>query len=251
MVAGAGNRFLALVVDLGIQILVLIGILLALGLLAFMGKWTLQDLSGRFGGDAAIWVVAGVVLVLFAVQWGYFTFFETVWAGQTPGKRYQRIRVIRETGRPIGFTDAAIRNLFRVVLDGQPYPWHAVGLIVGLLNQRFKRLGDYAAGTVVIVERRRTVPPTGARLRAPIQPPSAEAPLLAGRLSREELVALHAYLRRRDELSAEIRDAMAAKIAVSLLARLAISRPPGMGDDALLEWLDEGIRKSGTLRQPQ
>jgi hypothetical protein len=63
--------------------------------------------------------------------------------------------------------------------------------------------------------------------------------------------ALHADLRRRDDLSAEIRDAMAAKIAASLVARLAITRPPGMGDDASLEWLDEGIRKSGTLRQPR
>jgi uncharacterized RDD family membrane protein YckC len=250
VLAGPGTRFLALLTDLVIQWLLFLGIILGLSGLVWALRWTPGDVFGRMRPDTAgLWLLAWFLLLLFALQWGYFTVFETVWAGQTPGKRRQRIRVIRENGRPIGFAEAAIRNLLRSALDGQPYPLHAVGFVVGILNARFKRLGDFAAGTVVIVERRQSVP------RLPPRPAGATSTVAdAGRprvrqLTQEEVTTLQAYLRRRGELDPGVRAGMAQKIAASLAGRLGIARPGDMSDDAFLEWLDREVRASQAFRQ--
>jgi len=249
LLAGPGNRFLALLVDLGIQWLLILGIVLALGGLLWVTKWSVGDVFGKKAvASVGLWIFAGFLLVFFVLQWGYFTFFETVWAGQTPGKRRQRIRVIRENGRPIGFAEAAIRNLLRSVLDSQPYPLHAIGFVVGMLNARFKRLGDFAAGTVVIVERRQSGPRAGPRLRDRTQAVSPEARPRVRQLTQEEVTTLQAYLRRRDELDAQVRSAMAQKIATSLMQRLNISQPVGMSHDVFLESLDQEVRASQAFR---
>ncbi len=250
LVAGPGNRFLALLVDLFLQGLLFLGILVALWGVLWITKQSMPDLIGKgVRRDFGLWVFAGLLLVFFVVQWGYFTFFETVWAGQTPGKRRQRIRVIRENGRPIGFAEAAIRNLLRIVLDSQPYPLHAIGFVVGILNARFKRLGDFAAGTVVILEQRGSVPRRGSRLRAPTQPVSPETRPGVRQLTQEEVTTLQAYLRRRDELDPKIRSAMAEKVATSLMQRLNVAQPVDMSYDAFLEWLDQKVRTSQAFRQ--
>lgn len=249
LLAGAGNRFLALLVDLAIQWLLFLGIVLVLGGLQWVTKWSVGDVFGKkAGANVGLWIFAGFLLLFFVLQWGYFTFFETVWAGQTPGKRRQRIRVIRENGRPIGFAEAAIRNLLRSVLDSQPYPLHAIGFVVGMLNARFKRLGDFAAGTVVIVERRQSRPKAGPRLRPPAQAPLPEARPRVRQLTQEEVTTLQAYLRRRHELDAPVRTAMAEKIATSLTQRLNVSQPADMSHDAFLEWLDQEVRATQAFR---
>src|SRR5574341_1805797 len=92
LLAGPGNRFLALLVDLVIQWLLLLGIILALGGLFWLMQWSPGDLIGkRMGSRVGLWLLAGFTLLLFVLQWGYFTLFETIWSGQTPGKRRQRI----------------------------------------------------------------------------------------------------------------------------------------------------------------
>src|SRR5574341_1080419 len=245
LLAGAGNRFLALLTDFAIQWLLFLGIVLVLGGIQWVNKWSVGDVFGKKAeANVGLWIFAGFLLLFFGLQWGYFTFFETIWSGQTPGKRRQRIRVIRENGRPIGFAEAAIRNLLRSALDSQPFPLHAIGFLVGMLNDRFKRLGDFAAGTVVIVERRQSVPGTATSLRPSPQVVLPKMRLGLRQLSREEVAALQAYLRRRDELKDEVRSAMARKIALSLMQRLDITRPADMSNDAFLEWLDEEVRKS-------
>jgi uncharacterized RDD family membrane protein YckC len=249
LLAGPGNRFLALLVDLAIQWLLFLGIVLALSGLLWVTKWSLGDVFGKkVEASVGLWIFAGFFLVFFVLQWGYFTFFETVWAGQTPGKRRQRIRVIRENGRPIGFAEAAIRNLLRGVLDSQPYPLHAIGFVVGMLNARFKRLGDFAAGTVVIVERRQSVPNAGPRLRPQTQAPPPQVRPRVRQLTQEEVTALQAYLRRRDELDAAVRSAMAEKIATSLMQRLNVTQPADVSYDAFLESLDQEVRASQVFR---
>ena len=244
VLAGAGNRFLALAMDLIIQWLILLGVFIGLGILWRYGKLPLGRLQAVVPQNTGVWFLAGLVLAAFLVQWGYFTFFETIWSGQTPGKRRQRIRVIRENGRPIGFAEAAIRNLLRIVLDSQPYPLHAIGFLTGILNARFKRLGDFAAGTVVIVERRQRVPKVGSRLRSPQQTVLPHALSRVRQLSEEEMATLQAYLRRRDELEPGVRSAMAKRIALSLIQRLEIAQPVDMGYDAFLEWLEQEVRTS-------
>ncbi len=249
LLAGPGSRFLALLIDLLIQWMLFLGLMLALAGLLWVTKWSLGDLIGRErGGRLALWAFAGLMLTFFALQWGYFTFFETVWSGQTPGKRRQRIRVIRENGRPIGFAEAALRNLLRGVIDSQPFPLHAIGFLVTMLNERFKRLGDFAAGTVVIVERRQSVPKRGPRLRpaTPVGLPKTCPGV--GQLTQAEVAAVQTYLRRREELNAEVRSAMARKIALALMQRLNMAQPPDVTYDAFLQWLDEEVRRSRAFR---
>ena len=248
-IAGPGNRFLALLMDLILQGLLFVGVMLALGGLMWVTKWSPAAVIGPGAAKRlGLWIFAGSILLFFVLQWGYFTFFETVWAGQTPGKRRQRIRVIRENGRPIGFVEAAIRNLFRSVIDGQPFPLHAVGFMVGMLNPRFKRLGDFAAGTVVIVERRQSVPTAGRRLHTPAQATLPTTHPRVRQLTQEEVSTLQAYLRRRDELEDGVRRAMARKIAVSIMQRLGMSQMLDTSYDTFLERLDEEVRKSQAFR---
>ena len=247
LLAGAGNRFLALAADLLLQALVMVGLF---ALLAF-AEWATGGALRRAVGDllrgkqAGLWIFAGVILLIFLIQWGYFTFFETLWSGQTPGKRLVKIRVLREDGRPIGFTEAAIRNLIRTVLDSQPFNSYAIGFVTGILNARFKRLGDFAAGTVVIRERRRSRSGPAPRPRTAA---TAASPPRIRPLTREEAATLQAYLRRRDELDPATRDQMARRIATSLKQRLNARQPDGMTFDTFLEWLDEESRKAQALR---
>jgi uncharacterized RDD family membrane protein YckC len=250
VLAGAGNRFLALAVDLLLQGLAILGLFTLLGLLAWAAGSSLGRAVAPIGRstDARLWLTAGLILALFLLNWGYFTLFETIWAGQTPGKRLLKIRVLREDGRPVGFTEAAIRNLIRTVLDCQPFPTYAIGFLTGILNARFKRLGDFAAGTVVIRERRQG----GLRSRPRPRPSVQEAATAPGvqirPLTNEEAATLQAYLRRRDELGAATRAQVAQRIALSLKQRLGIRQPTGMSFDAFLEWLDHETRKGPGLR---
>ncbi len=248
LLAGAGNRFLALLLDLMLQALLFVGIFAGAGVALWAGRSFLADATERVLEQFGVWLVAAFVFLLFLVQWGYFTLFETLWAGQTPGKRLVKIRVVREDGRPIGFAEAAIRNLLRVVLDSQPLNLYAVGFVTGMLNARFRRLGDFVAGTVVIRERRRAVPGAGPRLRAPAQPALAQAGPLVRQLTREEAAMLQAYLRRRDELDVAKRSEMARRIATSLMQRLGVTQPMDMSYDAFLEWLDEEVRKTQAFK---
>lgn len=248
LVAGAGNRFLALLADLIVQALLFVGVLAGVGLAWWAGRPFLTNATERLLEQFGVWLVAAFIFLVFLVQWGYFTLFETIWGGQTPGKRLVKIRVVREDGRPIGFAEAAIRNLLRVVLDSQPANLYAVGFVTGMLNARFRRLGDFAAGTVVIRERRRAVPGAGPRLRPTAQPVLAQAGLRLRQLTREEAAMLQAYLRRRDDLDADKRSQMARRVATSLQQRLGMTQPADMSYDAFLEWLDDEVRKTQAFR---
>src|ERR1044072_9749133 len=90
-----------------------------------------------------------MILLLCLTLSGYFAFFEWIWSGQTPGKRWLKLRVIREDGRPITFWEASVRNLLRT-FDMFP-PWfYSVGLIAVFSSSGDQRLGDMVAGTDVV-----------------------------------------------------------------------------------------------------
>ncbi len=100
---------------------------------------------------------AGLVLVCyFLLEWFYPVFFEVFREGQTPGKRYCRLRVLQRDGAPVGLAGSLIRNLLRVV-DILPLCYCA-GMVCMVMNRRFQRLGDLAAGTLVVRESRPDVP---------------------------------------------------------------------------------------------
>ena len=95
-------------------------------------------------------------LSVFLFNWGYFTLFEAFWNGRTPGKRVAKIRVIQRSGRAIGLLESMARNLVRYV-DQIPF-FYAVGVIAMFVTKQHQRLGDLAAGTLVVRDREPETP---------------------------------------------------------------------------------------------
>jgi uncharacterized RDD family membrane protein YckC len=136
--AGLGSRFVAEILDILIKIVTL--------LLAFIAALIVIALLGV---SPNILMVGAVGALLFFV--GYDIYFELSWNGQTPGKKAAGIRVIREGGAPLDFRSACIRNVLKIA-DFMP-SFFLLGGIMVLLTPRRQRLGDLAAGTIVIRER--------------------------------------------------------------------------------------------------
>ena len=113
--------------------------------------WTIGPAVEAFSQISYQWQVAIWFFVLFLLNWGYFTLFEAFCNGRTPGKRVAKIRVIQRSGRPIGFFESLARNLVRYV-DQIPF-FYAVGVIVMFVTRQHQRLGDLAAGTLVVRDR--------------------------------------------------------------------------------------------------
>lgn len=231
--AGVGSRFLAIAVDTLLQI----GALLALVLL-LVGAGGLWRGPGPFG-----WLTP-VLLVLtpFVLYWCYFAFFETIWKGQTPGKRVAHIRVIKESGRPINAFEAIARNLVRVV-DFLP-ALYGFGVVCMLLNQRNRRLGDFVAGTVVVHE---AAPDGGKPFVASAQPAATvEATITSdlAQLAREDLLLIETYLQRRNDLDWLVRENMAEEIAARVRAKTGLAKDTQQSDDTFLEAVARRIREN-------
>lgn len=163
----------------------------------------------------------GLALVAyFVIAWGYGAFCEGVFNGQTPGKRSMSLRVVSERGVPITGAQAVLRNLVGVV-DGMIPFCFLIGLSSMLLTRRFQRLGDLAAGTMVIVEDRR---PRLGLVR--IKDPRAlslldRLPLriaAGSRLAR----ALSDYVRRRHRFGGALREEIAEPLARPLRERFGL-----------------------------
>lgn len=91
----------------------------------------------------------GLTLVIyFLMEWFYPVVFEVWRGGQTIGKKALHIKVINDDGTPVTFAASLIRNLLRVV-DFLPV-FYVAGILTSLCNRHFKRLGDLAAGTLVV-----------------------------------------------------------------------------------------------------
>ena len=145
-VAGIGSRTGAWLIDGALMFAFWIVVYFVLTLLLDVLD-ALQSMSSVVGAL----MLAGV----FAMQWVYWTAFETFWSGQTPGKRAVGIRVVRLDGGPVGFFESAVRNLLRLV-DFLPGLYGA-GVVTMLVNPLHRRLGDLAAGTVLIRDERVTL----------------------------------------------------------------------------------------------
>ncbi|MBI1749375.1 MAG: RDD family protein [Acidobacteria bacterium] len=225
--AGIGSRFLALAHDTAIQILTGF-VLVIVGMLLFAG-------SLSFGGEFWTWTAALLILLFFVLYYGYFAFFEAIWNGQTPGKRKFHLRVIHESGRPISIAQAIARNLLRVV---DQFPgFYGVGIITSLLNRQNKRLGDYVAGTVVILEKEFADlrPVWSAALAAPAGP----ALLDTARLSPEEWRLIESFLARRSHLDYNLRSQMASQIAEKIGLRLGVAPEDRPRAEAFIEAISQ------------
>ncbi len=239
-VAGIGSRFVAVLLDHLIQF----GVLVVAGLIFLMVSAAMGERAR--GSLASKWFVAGVIFAGFLLVWGYFAFFEAFWRGQTPGKRAMKLRVIKDAGRQITLFEALARNLLRIV-DYLPSLYLA-GVITMLCNQRNKRLGDLAAGTMVIHERGDAQPllytGTSAVAEPWRVPVGAQAMFPAdavARLSGKDLVVIEAFFARALDLPLETRAAMAYRILGEMAAKMGAAVPEGNPERAL-EAMAVGLR---------
>ena len=233
--AGIGSRFLAVGIDTLIQFTVylIVGMAFIFGMSA--GSSILTFLPRLLGSAVAIFL-------LFAVYWGYFAFFETLWKGQTPGKRYVGIRVIKDSGRPINAFEAIARNLMRAV-DGLP-GIYGVGLACMICNQQSRRLGDFVAGTVVVHEK----PTEEVRPSWNTSNLGGTVAVGFGQITSEELILIETYLHRRSSLDNYTRLNTAIKIVERIQARSGLHPQPNQHVDDFLEEAARKIRDSGQFR---
>lgn len=216
-VAGLGSRCLAAAIDTLLILLILGG----------MGMALFLTVGQLVSGSAESLVLAVWALLSFAGLWGYYVAFELFWGGQTPGKRLLGLRAVREGGRPITAGASAIRNLVRIV-DFIPFGY-GLGALVMFADQRSRRLGDLAAGTLVVREGAAISLDHLAAQSAPVlilpraldAPPTPLLPNLQ-RIAEEEYDLIQDFLRRRGRLGPDSRSQLAAQIAAALRARLEL-----------------------------
>ncbi len=213
-VAGLGSRFMAALVDGAIQAAVVAAAWIAAGLGGVLAQRVTAEWFGLRGSTAMMAMLGLMVLLLFVVTWGYYVFFELVWNGQSPGKRVMGIRVMTTGGQAITLTHSLIRNLVRLV-DMLPTSY-ALGIVVMLLNSRAQRLGDLAAGTVVVKERSAPSP----RMLPDLAADLALPPQQAAAFTAEDVALARDFLLRRADLEPARRRELAEQIAGRLRARL-------------------------------
>lgn len=218
--ASIGNRFLACALDHALQtvVLALIGVV-AIILASFA---SIEEVVST----APKWVYAVALLLLFLTFWSYFAFFEWLWSGQTPGKRWLKLRVIREDGRPITFWEAAVRNLLRS-FDMMPFPFYSIGLISVFSTTRDQRVGDMVAGTVVVREREAEAPAFSQVFATPVSDPAlrrsfkpVDFTASLNALTESEIQVVETFLRRRWELSDLPRQWMAWRVSLPILFKI-------------------------------
>lgn len=229
--AGIGNRILALLIDYHVLGLILILFSLVWITLSVQLMTYLAQLDGNMSA-LPLWLLAIFLLVNFAIYLGYFVFFEVGWQGQTPGKRYTKIRVIRDDGRPIGVSQAVLRALLRPIDD-----LFFLGVFFILLGKQEKRIGDWVAGTLVVQEAR---PDHNTDLQCSdmAQELAEQLPALTKleRLEPDDFAIIREYLRRRKTMTPRSRRDLSMKLAHQLKTLIQLETiPPNVTSDDFLE----------------
>jgi len=229
--AGLASRLSAAIIDYAI-VSFLVGLLIgAMGIVALAFRISLPGI-GTFASAGA---VAIVFLAIFVVLFGYFTFFEMLWNGQTPGKRALGLRVVKDLGQGITFADSLVRNLVRIadILPG----FYGVGALAVLTSQRNKRLGDHVAGTLVVaVEKERPPAPFSAvwERHNSLKEDAVLAARIRQEITPEETELVRDVWQRRLRLPPDRRGALTAQVATHLRTRLALPPMPDVPDEQLL-----------------
>jgi uncharacterized RDD family membrane protein YckC len=220
-VAGLGTRAVAQLLDLLIILSVLAAVLFSAFALA----------ASNLSSLATLLLVIGSFIVVF----GYFWVSEAMWSGQTIGKKAFRLRAVGDRGEPLTFMQAGIRNVVRVV-DFLPYGY-GIGLVVMFANGKGKRLGDLAAGTIVVKDSDHIGlwqlpggPPSPPAAMPPASPGTVAPPPPGGSVTAAELTLrrldpdlrrfVTSYARRRPQLSLHVRAQLANQVQPSLRVAL-------------------------------
>jgi len=205
--AGLGSRFLAVWIDLLIQIAILAAIVAGIALAASRTR----SMPGPEPGWAESFAIAFIAAIVFIIFFGYFILFEALRGGRTPGKQIVGIRVVRDGGYPLDFSSALVRNLVRVAEVA--FGFYAVSAVAALLSKQNKRLGDMAAGTLVVRDER-------VASLAVLREESGAGPRSA-LITPEEYAIVDRFVSRRGGLEPGVRGLLAARIADRLRPRLS------------------------------
>jgi len=204
--AGPVVRACAWLIDFGLRLLIYIGLAMILA---------------YFGGVGTAVMLIG----FFLIEWGYPVLFE-VHTGMTPGKKAMGIWVIHDNGTPVSWPSSLIRNLLRAA-DFFPVLYGA-GLISILVNRDFKRLGDLAAGTLVVYRE-----PKRERQELPVAEPAQPPP----GLTLDDQQTLLAFAERSRQLSPQRRAELADILA-------PVTGEPGEASERVLygfaNWMARG-----------
>lgn len=219
--AGIGNRAYALLIDYVVLGLIITVFIIAWSYFSFQLYSVVEDWIGK-NNQLGLWLLAISILTSFFIYVGYFVFFEALWQGQTPGKRYVKIRVIRDDGRPIRLQQSTLRALLRPIDDT-----FFIGVFLIALSKQEKRLGDLVAGTLVIQEEHHFVSATF--------PMSAQAQELANQLQTaadfsqmlpEDFAIIREYLQRRELMTAEAKSELSKQLAQQIKKIIALEKVP-------------------------
>ena len=261
-VAGIGSRFVAILVDYLIWTVAVIAIVIVIALV--------DPSLSRFSKVGEKWATAISIAIPFLLFWGYFTLFEAFWDGRTPGKRIAKIRVIQRSGRGIGLFESMTRNLLRIV---DQFPGiYAVGVVSIFLTRDHQRLGDLAAGTLVIHDRENLAElsltssgrtftagmfeqaPVPERRGAGLDGPAGQ---FLGRgavqggaiqgLGIADLEVLEGFFARRLDFSLETRALLAKRIADGIRAKTGLTVPPEVSTETFLEEVARQLRDLSRL----
>jgi len=218
VIAGLFSRFLAWMLDTLVTMMLATIVITAVSVafIAFPGFGSALGLT--------IW---------FLIDWGYGIVLEAAWSGQTIGKRALGLRVLQESGVRITWLQAVIRNLVRPV-DRLPL-MYGVGGAAALFTESHQRLGDLVAGTIVVRERKLTVPSGLATDAA--QAALLEDPLFrqrVARISAEEEALIYSAALRREELGMEARLSLFAALAGRLIEAHDLYKPEHLSDEKLV-----------------
>ena len=214
--AGIGNRAFALVIDYIILNLSLLALLIIPSFLLYF--FATETTLPWFEEGRSQWVVAITALILYGLYVGYFVGFETLWQGQTPGKRRAHIRVIRDNAQPVGLFQSTLRALLRPVDDIL-----FVGFLFILFGKQEKRLGDWLASTLV-VQTEESQDNQGPKL-------SDQAQSLAQQLLAEEdfttmlpddFATVKEYLQRRSRMAVPARSKLSIQLAQNIQDKLGM-----------------------------
>lgn len=213
---GLASRALAWLLDS----IVIVALVVLVAIVCSIAGLALGNLAGAL-----------MFLLAFAVQWFYFVVLEWRMDGRTLGKRALGLRVIDERGVRVGFLQAAVRNLLRIV-DFLP-GLYMTGAVAALADARGRRLGDLAAGTLVVRTRRTPMPsaivPPQERYNSFIE--DASVRIAARRIRAPERDAMVSLALRREEIALPVRLELFERLARHLEQTLGVGKPPFFSDE--------------------
>ena len=225
--AGIGNRAFAVLIDYIVLFLTLTLFWIIWGILSIQIVNSFDNVN-----NIGLWLFAIALLINFFIYIGYFVFFEVIWQGQTPGKRYAKIRVIRDDGRRVSIQQATLRALLRPIDDTL-----FIGAFLIILGSREKRLGDMVAGTLVVQEEY-VVAAINFPISQQAQQLATELPQMANLsvLLPDDFAAIREYLQRRGEMTSKAKSELSLQIARQVRSIIDMKTlPDGLTADVFLE----------------